>query len=243
VNYYLSQTYASSSQRTYHTHRESYLSFCAVIAVPPVPASTETLCQYAAMLARTLKYTSVKQYMNIIRLLHLEWDLPNPLLNNFKLNSLLRGIRRSRGDTVVQKLPITPELLQKILCKLNLNLVTDCVFWAASLLMFFGLLRRGNVLTSDREFSRSRSLCRSDITVIPGGLLVKVRHTKTIQVRERCLQIPLPRIPGNRLCPAQAIVLAFAKTAGAPVDGPAFILPRGSKCDVINDVTCLPSRI
>ena len=228
VNYYLSQTYASSTQRTYRTHRETYLSFCTALGVSPVPAATETLCQYAAMLARTLKYTSVNQYMNIIRLLHLEWDLPNPLSNNFKVKSVLRGIRRDRGDAIRRKLPITPVLLKQFLGKMDLTQPADCVVWAAALLMFFGLLRRANVLTSIRDFSRAKSLCRSDISVLPWGLLVEVRHTKTIQHQERSLLIPLPRIHNHPLCPVQAVVLAFEKTKGAPLDGPAFALPRGS---------------
>lgn len=180
------------------------------------------------MLARTLKFSSVKQYMNIIRLLHLEWDLPNPMQDNFRLHSVLQGIRRDMGDTIKRKLPITPALLLQFLCKLDLNVVTDCVVWAAALLMFFGLLRRANVLTSLRDFNQTESLCRSDISVFAWGLLVKVRHTKTIQNQERCLRIPLPRILNHQLCPVQAIVLAFEKSAAAPAEGPAFVIPRGS---------------
>ncbi len=69
------QTYAPSTQRAYRCHKASYLAFCAAMGYPPVPASTTTLCKYAALLARTLKYTSIKQYLTIVRYLHLEWSL------------------------------------------------------------------------------------------------------------------------------------------------------------------------
>lgn len=229
VEYYLGKTYAPSTQRTYRSHRDSYLKFCAATGVAPVPATTETLCRYVAMLSRSLKFSSVKQYMNVIRLLHLEWGLPNPVHNNFRLDSVLRGVRRDRGDAVTRKLPITPELLRKMLYNLNLNVPADCVVWAASLLMFFAMLRRSNVLSSANVFDPAKSLCRSDISVQSWGLLVEIRHTKTIQYRERSLQIPLPRIRGNSLCPVQAIALAFEKTAGASLGGPAFVIPRGSE--------------
>lgn len=221
-------TYAPSTQRSYRTHRDCYMMFCAATGSTPVPASSETLCLYAAMLARSLKYSSVKQYLNVVRLLHLEWGLPNPVCNDFRLGCLLRGVRRDKGDAVDRKLPVTPELLKKLLRHLNLNTLTDCSLWAAALLMFFGMLRRSNVLSSPKGFNPLKSLRRSDIAVYSWGLVVSIRHTKTIQCRERSLKIPLPRIPGHCLCPVQAIVLAFEKSPGVSSDGPAFVVPRGA---------------
>ena len=57
----------------------------------PVPATSQVISRYATFLARSLKFSSIKQYMNIIRLLHLEWDLPNPLCNNFVVQQTMRG--------------------------------------------------------------------------------------------------------------------------------------------------------
>lgn len=221
----MTQTYAPSTQKAYRTHRRSYLAFCAAIGVDPVPASSNTLCRYAAMLARTLKFTSIKQYMNIIRLLHREWELPNPLTDNFQLDCVLRGIKRGLGDTPSRKLPITPALLLQFLGKLDLRSPTDSAVWAAALLLFFGLLRRNNALCSPSTFDPEGSLRRQDISVHEWGMLVRIRRTKTIQNKERCLMIPLPRMPSHRLCPVQAIFHAFSLTPGAPSDGPAFVLP------------------
>ena len=93
VDFFRSLTWAPNTQRSYAVHRKAYLQFCDLLGLQPVPASSDQLCMYAAYLARRLKYNSVKQYMNIIRILHLEWNLPNPLSGNFKLHSTLRGIR------------------------------------------------------------------------------------------------------------------------------------------------------
>ena len=163
VKKYFSLTYASSTKQTYKVHLKSYLSFCDSINVPPVPASSETLLRYAAFLARSLKYTSVRQYMNIVRILHLEWDLENPLKDNFSLSCVLKGIRRDLGDAPARKLPITPELLLKILCQLDMDSLFDCCVWAACLLMFFGMFRRSNILPpSPKAFDNSKQLCRND---------------------------------------------------------------------------------
>ncbi|WAR29162.1 hypothetical protein MAR_002730, partial [Mya arenaria] len=34
---------------------------------PAIPASTQTLCRYAAFLSKSLKFNSIKQYLNIVR--------------------------------------------------------------------------------------------------------------------------------------------------------------------------------
>ena len=95
---YLQQAYVPSTQRTYQIHKESYLAFCSVMGYEPVPATTMVLCRHAFFLARSPKFSSKKQYLNIIRLLHLKWQLPNPMHNNYQLICVLPGIRHSIGD-------------------------------------------------------------------------------------------------------------------------------------------------
>jgi hypothetical protein len=243
-------TYAVSTQRTYRTHRDSYLAFCAYMGYSPVPTTSDILCRYVALLARTLKFSSVKQYLNIVRLLHLEWGLQNPMLGNFALQCVLKGLRRTAGDTPVQKLPITPELLLKILSCLDLSSSLDAGVWGAGLLMFFGLLRRGNVLSdSAAGFDCSKHLRRRDIRFHHGGLTVEIRYSKTIQCRERLICVPLTRMRESVLCPVQAIFKALSMTPTASPDGPAFMIlsPKGprpltSKMFVGRIRQCLVSR-
>ena len=66
---------------------------------PPLPAQSSHFCQYAAFLARTLKATSIPNYLNIIGILHKEFNRPNPLLENSPVQSLnrLSGIKRVKG--------------------------------------------------------------------------------------------------------------------------------------------------
>ena len=110
---YLEQTFAPSTQKTYKTQRETYLSFCLAMGYTPVPASTVVLCRYAVMLARTLKYTTIIKYLNIVRLLHLEWNITNPLQQNHQLDSVLKGIWRALGDTPTRKFPVDPPSINK----------------------------------------------------------------------------------------------------------------------------------
>ena len=92
-------TSAEGTKASYHTHRTSYLWFCEHIGYPPLPAQSSSFCQYAAFLAHSLKATSIPSYLNIIGILHKEFNLPNPLLGNWPLQSLLTdclGLSRSK---------------------------------------------------------------------------------------------------------------------------------------------------
>ena len=226
VKYFRSLTFAPNTKKAYSVHRKAYLTFCEAMGVPPVPASSRLLCQYAAYLAGKLKYSSIRQYMNIIRLLHCEWGLPNPCLNNYLLNSTLRGIRRHLGDTVVRKAPVTPRLLRHILSHLDVSTVRGASVWAAALLMFFGLLRRSNVMAPESGFDPLKHLRRSDLHFTPQGLLLKIRWSKTTQFKEEVFTVPYPWEKGNPLCPTQAAFNAVRLSPTAPPMGPALVVDR-----------------
>ncbi|WAR24216.1 hypothetical protein MAR_037885, partial [Mya arenaria] len=86
AQFFYSNAYSDNTKRTYTSHKNSYINFCTQFGYPAIPASTQTLCRYAAFLSKSLKFNSIKQYLNIVRILHAEWNLPNPLSNNFILN-------------------------------------------------------------------------------------------------------------------------------------------------------------
>ena len=215
--------FAVNTRKTYSTHKKAYLSFCKLIQVSPFPASSKNIARYAVYLSKTKKYSTVKQYLNIIRLIHLENNLPNPLENDFNLTLVLRGLKRSLGCGVIRRLPITAFHLYHMAKKLDLNNIEHVVFWGAAILLFFTLLRRGCVLATKQDFDPQRHLCRGDITISPVGATVRVRHSKTIQFRDRELVFPLPRMKGNPLCPVRSIYAAI-KCVKADPSSPVFML-------------------
>jgi len=221
VKQYLSCAFADNTKKAYKTHRNSYINFCTRFGYSAVPASSTTLCRYAAYLAQKLKFGSIKQYLNIVRILHAEWGLPNPILNDFALNCTLKGIRRCLGDTVNRKQPITPILLRKLLSKLNLKASLDATVWAVSLCMFFGLLRKSNVMPDN--FLTEKHLRRRDVKFFAWGVSLCLRWSKVNQFQERSFDVPLARKPQNPLCPVQAIFNSFSLTKNANLDGPAFV--------------------
>ena len=98
--------------------------------------------------------------------------------------------------------------------------IGDCNIWAAALVMFYGMLRRSNVLSCKTSFDPTKHLRRDDIVF--DQRCPDQYKTKTIQYHERNLQIPLPRVTNDPLCPVNAIFRAFYVTSGIPGNGPAF---------------------
>ena len=84
-----SQTFAESTAKTYKTQQLVYLRFCSAMDIRPVPISVTDLGRYIAFLAPRLCFSSVRQYLNAVRLMHLEAGLPNPLINNWYVTSII----------------------------------------------------------------------------------------------------------------------------------------------------------
>ncbi len=143
---------------------------------------------------------------------------------------VLKGICKVKGKSVVRKLPIDPVLLLRVKSLLNFSSSIDIVFWAVCLTMFFGLLRKSNVLPpSINGYNPSKHLSRADIKIHPCGLhhgvILILRWTKARQYKDKILHIPLPFLPRHPLCPTTAVVRALALCPCSPLDRPAFLVP------------------
>ena len=194
--------FAESTKHCYQSHLRSYMRFCLFYSRVPVPVDILTLKAYAAFLARSIKPSSMGGYFNIIRLLHLERGYPNPLENNWELNMVRRGIARQLGVPPAQKLPITLEILQKMYDLVDLSLSHNKAFWAACLVVFFGLLRKSSLLPKSALVDFSQTLLRSDVIMMcQDSCIIQVRKSKTIQFGQRVLELPFSTCSNVALCP------------------------------------------
>jgi hypothetical protein len=104
-----------------------------------------------------MKPNSVRQYINIVRILHLESGFAHPFEQSWFVKTTLRGIDRDLSREVTRKAPVTPDILLAIKRQLNLSLPTDDVFWAACLVMFYGLLRKSNIFLDNSKKSEKNN--------------------------------------------------------------------------------------
>ena len=166
--FFRSATFSDNTKRSYHTYQKSYQTFCNLLNIAVVPASTSSLCLYAAYLARFLLPQSVCPYINFVGLLHKELGYPNPLSDNWVVSSVLRGIKRTLGVPPKPRLPVTVSLLVGIRSRLNLNCSKHASFWAICLVAFFGLFRKAHLLPeSESGFNPKKMFTRSDFSALP----------------------------------------------------------------------------
>ena len=206
VYLYRSNSFAASTSRTYSAHLLVYVNFCEDIKIAFVPISQKDLGWYIAFLSRRLSFSSVRQYLNAVRLLHLEAGLKNPLEGNWYISSI-KGVRRLKGDNVSQKLPITLNILRKIFLCLNLHSSFDRAFWTACLVGFFSFFCKSNLLVQSHIlFDPRKHLCADDVWFTPDGAILTVCWSKVIQFQEKVLHIPVPKIRNSPFCPSTALL-------------------------------------
>ena len=211
-------TYQDSTKACYRTHLKSYSSFCKVIGVPMVPAQPQYVSLYCVLLARSLQFNSIKQYLNIISLLHKSMDLPSPL-SSFMVVCTLRGIKNTIGQTPTFKLPVTPSMLYRMLDNLDLAEPKSACLWVCCLCMFFALLRKSNIVGCHK-------ILRENVSFNADSVRIVVKSTKT---RNKNIDPPrtvsLPRLKGHPLCPVAAMVQYFVMSKQLPPSAPLCAVP------------------
>jgi hypothetical protein len=162
-----------------------------------------------------MRPSSVKQYLNMVRILHLENGYPNPIEGDYFLTSVLKGVQRTKGNFSKKKLPITPAILRSIRSKLNMHVSQNATFWAACLVAFFGMMRKSSLFP---RHSVAHHMTLGSCTVHDWGFSITVAYSKTIQCQEREAYVSLPwNKQSKELCPASALVeaLRFSKCCQA----------------------------
>lgn len=217
--------FADSTKTVYTSQKLAYLRFCAYFQYNPVPAKPQIIERYATFLARTLKPQSIKCYLNVVRIIHLELGFHNPLDHNWYLSTIMKGIGRNKGALPNRKLPITPSILLEIRKLLDLFDSYQATFWAASLVAFFTYFRKSTLVPKSAKGPFTDVICRRDIEACQDGLVISVKKTKTIQCHERVLRVPVSRV-GTTLCPVAAVE-NMMRLAGTRPDQPLFSYKGG----------------
>ena len=186
------------------------------------------LVLYVTFLARTCNFRTIKGYLQGVRVFYLERGLPNPLENAPQLAHVLKGIKRQNGDTVRRKLAIDPSMLMGFLAHLDIGRNdNDLALITAMVIAFHGFFRKSNIAVAGRSAAdETKMLRRCDITVDPEAycLWVRVRWTKTIQMHERELWVPIAGSPGSPLDPV-ALWTALCQRVPAEPSAHAFSSP------------------
>ena len=183
---------------------------------------------FAAFLAQSAGYGTIKVYLAGIRLEHIQRGLHNPFSSCPRLQLVLRGIRRKLALTPRPRLPITVDILRKV--KRSLRHASDispydvALTWAACTLAFFGFLRCAEFTAAGlRRFTDTN--LRRDVTPSDDNFLVFLRGSKTDPFRQRHTIVISPS--GRSVCAVRAL-RRFLSLCQGRQDEPLFRLVDGT---------------
>ena len=229
------KAYAPSTYRGYHSNIKTFLAFCSTHDLQPVPASPLTICRYITFLARDKALSTIQQYLSSVRLLHLELGYNHPYQDSYSVSSLLKGVKRVKGQSSAYKLPLSIKQIHSMHTHLDIASMPGLQLWCVINLCFYGLLRIGSVTVPNKQsWDSSKILTRGDITITNDGCILKFRHTKTIQYGERVFEAAIPRLPGTPHCPTSLLMAFLLKAGSLPDSSPAlaYLTPGGKEATI-----------
>lgn len=146
--------------------------------------------------------------------------------SDYRFQLLLRGAKRFLGAAVSRKSAMTPSILHAAFDFSNFSLPLHAAMWALFLVAFFTFLCKSNLVLDNPRQVSPKVITRANLVFTSSGANIHVSATKTIQCQQRSLILPIPVIPGSRLCPISALRRHFALNPG-PVSAPLFQFPLG----------------
>lgn len=210
--------WAESTWSTKRSQWKRFLDFCHLYDLDPIPASSETICLYITFLTDQVKYTTIMNYVSSIWSLH-EFLGAEPLAkNSFLVRCTLTGAKRLLGNAVLTADPLLPEDLLKIYMTLDRSDPKDLLFWVCVCLAFRCLLRKCHYTSSPH------CLKSSDVEFTSYGMCLVLNSSKTIQYKERVVQIPVVSATRSVLCPVFWLK-TYMKRNKVSSSGPLFVLP------------------
>lgn len=184
---YLEEATAPATRLAYRTDLAHFQAWGGTL-----PASPQTVADYLAQLAMTLKPATLQRRLAAISRAHSTLNLPNPVPTEL-VRLTMRGIRRKHGSAQRQVRPLMKDQLIEIILRLGESPL-DCRDRCLLLVGFCAGLRRSELV----------GLNLADLEETPQGLVVTIRQSKTDQEGVgRKVGIPRARLP--ELCP----ILAF----------------------------------
>ena len=230
---FLVQGLAPSTRSSYRSGQKKFLEFCTQLGKihlsgSPCPTDEWTLCLFATFLASSVQHATIKVYLSAVRALHIEQGFSDPLVDCLRLQRVLRGIKRTQGDSSSLRLPITDDIMMVIFRALDLTHPDHCMFWAACNLAYFGFLRSAEFTVPNlASYVPAIHLGVADVAVdshsSPSCLRLRIKASKTDPFRKGCfVHIGKGQDPLCAICS----VLAYLTLRG-DASGPLFLFRDG----------------
>ena len=211
------------------TQLNSYLLFCDYCAFNPFRFSKQSYLAYLAFLSKSLScYRSLVNYVNILKHINKSLGANFSFMHDYDAFLTQRALRHIMGDSVRVTHPVTVDILLNVFQHFDWSNQLHICMHALFLLAFFFFLGISNLVPyalADCHSDSAYFLRCQDVSITASGAVLRVYRTKTIQFKQRVLEIPLPFIPNYVLCPVTALNNYFCTVPTLP-SSPLFIVSQ-----------------
>ena len=160
--------------------------------------------------------------------MHIEQGFSDPLVDCLRLQRVLRGIKRTHGDSSSLRLPVTDDIRMVIFRALDLTHMDHGMFWAACNIAYFGFLRSAEFTVPNlASYVPAIHLGVADVAEdshsSPSCLRLRIKASKTDPFRKGCfLHIGKGEF---LLCTIHSLLTYLNLRGDAP--GPLFLFTDG----------------
>jgi hypothetical protein len=197
-----------STRSTYHSHLQSFLTFCDLHGFSYEPTE-ETLCNFIVYMSHHIQPRSVSTYLSGIcnQLEHLFPDV-RATRKRPVVTKTLQGCLRQLGTPPSRKLPLSVDHLARFSLAFPSPSHDDLLFLALSCCGFFALHRLGELVDNDdpRRRSARKRILRHTASVSPSDVRYSLPSHKADRFFEGNLVI-IPCLPSLAIDP----VAVFAR--------------------------------
>ena len=225
----LKTIYRPGTLRNYRSKSNSYLRFSEFYGLSPFPTTEWNLIRYALYLANGMtSYDSVKGYLSGVKKLHElgGYSFPTELK---LLAAEMRSIKYELASAVKKAVPVTPHLLKRIFKLVDIKDVVQVAGFTALVVGFMLFLRKSNLVPDTQQsFDPKHQLTWGDLWWNGDILMVIIRWSKTLQYRQKELELPL--VPANTVQVCAVYWIKYLKCLTKPkIDDPLLSYPSGGK--------------
>ena len=201
---------APNSLNTYKSGWRSYIYFCNCNFLPPIPVTEQNLIYFCTHSAdKKIKHGTILVYLTAINYFCQTTGFPFNTTGMNRLYHLLRGIRRTQGNSLTRprRQPITLNHLTSLRYYLFIHYRSDhLMLWCASTMAFFGLLRSSEYCAPGPSTLTDSTLMIQDVHLSDHSeyLSIQIKASKTDPFRKG-ITINLFKI-NSPFCPVDAAV-------------------------------------
>ena len=225
ASWFLCRAWSEGTLRTRNSQWKKFMDFCSANGMLAVPASDRTVVRFLVFLSRTCKFVTINNYLSAVINLQKFHGFQLNYRESYLVKLLLQGLKRELGAAVNQKEVLSLEELRRMYACVDLTNVNEVSMWSALMVLFRSMLRKGNLVAGSG--AGVHVLRRCDVDVISGGVMLRVRSSKTLQFKDRVLSVPIFYSKSAIFCAASGLLTHLARRVGDPEDNLFYLVQDG----------------